>query len=84
MNRLVPIFVSTALALWVPGVFAVEYYVSSTGDDANPGSESQPFATLEAARDAVRKLRQRGQARIGRSHHLAAWWRLRAHARHWN
>ena len=31
------------------------FYVAPTGNDENPGSESEPFATLERARDAVRK-----------------------------
>jgi hypothetical protein len=31
-----------------------DYYVAPEGSDGNPGSESQPFATLEAARDALR------------------------------
>jgi len=30
------------------------YYVSPSGSDANPGTESQPFATLAKARDVVR------------------------------
>lgn len=30
------------------------YYVSLNGDDANPGTESQPFRTIPRARDAVR------------------------------
>ncbi len=32
-----------------------DYFVSPSGDDANPGSEEAPFATLERARDAVRE-----------------------------
>ena len=31
-----------------------ELYVATTGDDANPGTKKQPFATLARARDAVR------------------------------
>src|SRR5690242_1492942 len=31
------------------------FYVAPTGDDANPGSRSKPFATLERAREAVRR-----------------------------
>lgn len=34
------------------------FYVSLGGNDANPGTERQPFATLEKARDAVRALKQ--------------------------
>lgn len=34
---------------------AAEFFVSPQGDDAQAGTKSQPFKTLEAARDAVRK-----------------------------
>ena len=33
------------------------YYVAPDGDDANPGTEDRPVATLKAARDAIRKLK---------------------------
>jgi len=36
------------------------FYVSPSGDDANPGTEDGPFASLEGARDAMRSLRKRG------------------------
>lgn len=35
-----------------------EYFVAPDGDDANPGTLDAPFATLKAARDALRKRRQ--------------------------
>ena len=38
---------------------AADFYVSPTGSDANPGTKSQPFASLERARDAVRVQKQR-------------------------
>lgn len=31
-----------------------EFYVSPKGADTNPGTKSQPFASLERARDAAR------------------------------
>ncbi|MBM4149998.1 MAG: hypothetical protein FJ224_13290, partial [Lentisphaerae bacterium] len=34
---------------------AAEFYVAATGDDANPGTRTKPFATLERARDAARQ-----------------------------
>lgn len=34
--------------------------VCATGNDANDGSPAKPFATLEAARDAIRKVKSRG------------------------
>jgi parallel beta-helix repeat protein len=33
---------------------AAEFHVSPTGNDTNPGTVAQPFATLEKARDAAR------------------------------
>ncbi len=39
---------------------ATDLYVSPTGLDANPGTREKPLATLAAARDAVRKLKQTG------------------------
>ena len=35
---------------------AAEFYVAADGDDTNPGTEAQPFATVGKARDAVRSL----------------------------
>ena len=35
-------------------------WVATDGDDTNPGSEARPLATLEAARDAVRKTKEAG------------------------
>jgi len=32
------------------------FYVSPDGDDSNPGTETAPFKTIEAARDAVRAI----------------------------
>lgn len=34
---------------------AADFYVATNGDDANPGTKTKPFATLERARDAVRQ-----------------------------
>jgi Right handed beta helix region len=34
--------------------YGAQFAVSTTGNDANPGTLAQPFATLERARDAVR------------------------------
>ena len=41
-------------------VFAADFYVAPSGDDANPGSKEKPFATLVRARDAVRALKKQG------------------------
>ncbi len=36
-------------------------YVAPTGSDANAGTQSQPFATLQRAQQAVRQMRVKGQ-----------------------
>ena len=38
------------------GTYAAELFVAPDGRDDNPGTRSQPLKTLEAARDAARKL----------------------------
>jgi hypothetical protein len=39
---------------------AADLYVAPEGSDANSGTQTQPFATLERARDAIRALKQAG------------------------
>lgn len=39
---------------------AAEFYVSPTGNDANPGTVESPLATLVGARNAVRQLKSKG------------------------
>ena len=38
------------------GMAAADFFVSPQGNDANPGTQDKPFASPEAARDAVRVL----------------------------
>lgn len=38
----------------------VQIYISPTGSDKNIGSEDQPFATLQQARDHIRELKKKG------------------------
>ncbi|WP_083227722.1 right-handed parallel beta-helix repeat-containing protein [Mucilaginibacter sp. PPCGB 2223] len=42
-------------------VFAVQLYVSTTGDDANQGTKEKPFATLQMALRAAREIRRLNQ-----------------------
>lgn len=42
-------------------LLALELYVAPNGQDANPGTKSKPFATLERARDAMRQLKTEGK-----------------------
>ncbi|MEM9026249.1 MAG: hypothetical protein AAGB06_04870, partial [Verrucomicrobiota bacterium] len=50
-------------ALLTVPLHSADFYVAPDGDDSNPGSEAQPFQTLEAARDAIRPLIQAGLTR---------------------
>ena len=52
-------FLTFALAPWF-AVQAITVYVAPTGNDAAPGTEDRPFATLVRARDAVRELKAKG------------------------
>jgi hypothetical protein len=42
----------------------IHLYVAADGDDANPGTEARPLATLARARDVVRALPERGKEPI--------------------
>jgi len=48
------------LGLAARALSAAEWYVAPDGDDAHPGTRAQPFATLDRARDAVRRFRAEG------------------------
>ncbi len=39
---------------------AADFYLAPSGNDANPGSKGQPFASLSRARDAIRQLKSAG------------------------
>jgi hypothetical protein len=38
------------------GQLQYSYHVAANGDDANPGTEDKPFATIEHARDVIRTI----------------------------
>ena len=58
MKKLV---VSAAVAALAWGAaWAAGFTVAVNGNDANPGTDAQPFGTLERARDAVRELKMKG------------------------
>ena len=44
---------------------AAVFTVAADGNDANPGTEAQPFATLEWAREAVRQMKAKGPLQEG-------------------
>jgi hypothetical protein len=57
-------FALLALILSVPAM-ALDLYVSPAGKDANPGSKTAPFQTLEKARDTIRALKRQGPLLAG-------------------
>jgi parallel beta-helix repeat protein len=52
-----PLFARQLLAL-ANTTKSIDFYVSPQGDDRNSGTQKLPFATIEAARNAIRKLKQ--------------------------
>ena len=48
-----------ALVSFGSAAFAREFYVATDGRDANPGTFAKPFATLERARDEVRRVKDK-------------------------
>lgn len=48
------------LLLHGPG-FAADFYVAPGGSDENPGTKEKPLASLEAARDAIRGLKEKSK-----------------------
>jgi len=59
-HALTLLFLWTLLACLAVPIFAETLYVSPAGDDSNPGTKKQPFATLERARDAIRRMKASG------------------------
>jgi hypothetical protein len=60
MNRLATLCIAGAAALACHAAAAVTLYVAVNGNDANPGAEDRPFATLQRARDEIRQRKTAG------------------------
>lgn len=56
MRVVISLVLAIFFSLPVFGAIQATYYVSTEGDDSNPGSFAQPFATMEKARDVVRTI----------------------------
>jgi parallel beta-helix repeat protein len=52
-GRCALLFTLLAIAVLCGSALATEYYVATTGDDGNPGTEADPWATLQHAVDNV-------------------------------
>lgn len=70
-GRAVAGFVWSGFVIWLASLVAVigamdlragTFFVSPNGNDLNPGTRSQPFASVERARDAVREAKLRRPA----------------------
>ncbi|HBL40907.1 MAG TPA: hypothetical protein DDY98_04780, partial [Ruminococcaceae bacterium] len=68
VSKALPMPAPTGLSRYTPKqtslVTNADYYVSPSGNDANSGDFSHPFATLERARDAVRAMNKQGKSGI--------------------
>lgn len=58
MKRLTTILIVTAQLAAFRAAEGADFHVAPSGDDAHPGTQPKPFATLERARDEVRRLKQ--------------------------
>ncbi len=52
------------LAASLGGAAVTEFFVSTQGQDANPGTQAKPFATLERAQEAARGARAKGPVTV--------------------
>jgi predicted porin len=64
MNRLATLLITVAVALACHAAAAATLYVAVDGNDANPGAEDRPFATLQRARDEIRQRKKIGRAHV--------------------
>jgi hypothetical protein len=58
-SHIIRLLLSSCLAtafLAATPAFALEFHVSPTGSDKNPGTEAKPFQTIAHARDSVAKI----------------------------
>ncbi len=62
---LAAIMTAGALAIACHAAAAATFYVPPQGRDTNPGTEGQPFATLQWARDEIRQRRADGTLPAG-------------------
>ena len=60
MKKIVQFIIAAALVLTGQAATAADFYVAPKGNDANPGSQAQPFATLGRARQEIRNLKKAG------------------------
>ncbi|MBI5383562.1 MAG: right-handed parallel beta-helix repeat-containing protein [Verrucomicrobia bacterium] len=66
------IHLGLAIVLSCLSLPATDFHVAPSGNDANAGTREKPLATLAAARDAIRKLKQAGPLRESVTIHCRA------------
>jgi hypothetical protein len=66
MSRLLTRLIGPMLlfAASLGGAAVNEYFISTQGNDANPGTREKPFATLERAQQAARQARAKGPVTV--------------------
>lgn len=57
-HKLIGIGLSAFLSLQLSNCFAIDLYISKTGNDKNPGTIGKPLATFEAARNKIRNIHE--------------------------
>jgi hypothetical protein len=57
------LYYAVVLALLSLKISAADFFVSPSGNDANPGTKARPFASLTRARDAIRIVQHQKPAR---------------------
>ena len=62
------ILLTTIISLAVLVSSAQDFYVSTIGNDNNPGTQKQPFATISHAKEMVRKWN-----RINGNENITVW-----------
>jgi hypothetical protein len=60
MNRFVHVLMAVVILASCRYGVAATFYVAPNGDDRGPGSDVKPFATIQRARDEIRKLKHLG------------------------
>src|SRR3990172_2231314 len=65
MNKLATLITTGALALACHAAAGATLYVATDGKDTHPGTEDQPFATLQRARDEIRQRKAAGPLPAG-------------------
>ncbi|MFN9273149.1 MAG: right-handed parallel beta-helix repeat-containing protein, partial [Planctomycetia bacterium] len=64
MDRFTRMLAAAAVVILLGSAEAADLYVAPGGNDANPGTKEQPFASLERARDAAREAKAAGAVTV--------------------